>query len=145
MTKPTTASGTKLLILVGDGASPEVFTEPCGLTTKSLDSQAETSDTIVPDCADPDAPAWKERAVTALSRDFSGSGVLAKESVKMWDDWYKSGLSKNCKVQVPGTGWLTWTGKYLLTNFKITGERGTKVQVEVSMSSDGEIVSSVNT
>lgn len=145
MAKPTTAAATKLLILVGDGATPEVFAEPCGLTTKGFNGQADTGETIVPDCDDPEAPAWKERTTTSLSRDVTGSGVLAKESLAMWNTWFESGEAKNVKIKIDGVGWITWTGAYLLTGLNITGERGGKVQVEVSLTSDGEVSSVTNT
>lgn len=145
MAKPTTTSGTNLLILVGNQATPEVFAEPCGLNTKGFNGQADTGESVVPDCEDPDAPAWKERTTTALSRDVSGSGVLAKESLATWNTWFESGLARNVKIQIAGVGWITWAGSYLLTGFNITGERGTKLQVEVTLTSDGEVTSSVNT
>jgi hypothetical protein len=73
MTQPTVLPGTKLLILVGDGASPEVFGEPCGLTTKSFELSASTNTTLIPDCADPEAPAWEAKDVNALSATASTS------------------------------------------------------------------------
>ena len=136
MAKPTTFRFGELLIEVGDGASPEVFTAPCGLTSKGFNGTADTSDTSVPDCDDPDAPAWKERAVTALSRDISGDGVLASEYKVTWDTWFSSGLTKNVRITIGG---LVWTGAYLLSGFNITGALGEKLKVSVSMQSDGEI------
>ena len=61
MAKPTVLPGTKLLLLLGDGASPETFAEPCGLTTKSFDLAASTNTTVLPDCTDPEAAAWEAR------------------------------------------------------------------------------------
>lgn len=144
MAKPTTAAGTKLIVLLGNEATPEVFAAPCGLNTGGFNAQADTGESVVPDCDDPEAPAWKERTTTALSRDFTGAGVLAKESLPTWNTWFESGLAKNCKIKIDGVGWITWSGAYLLTGFNITGERGGKLQVEVTMASDGEVTSSVN-
>src|SRR5690606_33512417 len=58
MAPPKTAAWYKMLIQVGDGADPEVFSAPCGLTTRGLNFSAETSDTTVPDCDDPSLPSW---------------------------------------------------------------------------------------
>jgi hypothetical protein len=86
------------LIEVGDGNSPEVFTAPCGLTSKSFNGQAATNDTNVPDCDDPDAASWFERDVVSLSRDITGSGVLAGEFFDTWNDWFEGGDSKKREV-----------------------------------------------
>lgn len=141
MAKPTTFRGTSLLIKLGDGGIPEAFDFPCGLTTSGLNRSAETSDTTVPDCDDPDAPAWTEREVSTMSWEASGSGVLASESVSVWDAWHASGLPKNVQIDVgaAGTG-RRYTGRALLTAYNITGERGQKVTVEVTLSGDGELV-----
>lgn len=139
MTKPTTLAGTKLLIMVGDGASPEVFAEPCGLTTKKFSLNAASSTTNVPDCDDPDAPSWTERDVTALSGQTTGSGVLGTESFAVWKEWAMSGESRNCRVKL-NTAALGWfEGQFILSTFTLTGEKGTRMQVEVSLDSDGQL------
>jgi hypothetical protein len=136
MTKPTTFRFGEMLIEVGDGASPETFGAPCGLTTKAFNGAAQTQDTVVPDCDDPDAPAWNERAVTALSRDISGNGVLAKEFLETWDDWFSSGLSRNVHITI---GQDQWRGAYVLNTFDITADLGQKLKVNIAMQSDGQV------
>lgn len=140
MAKPTTFRGTSLLIKIGDGGSPETFDFPCGLTTNALNRSAETNDTNVPDCDDPDAPAWTEREVSTMAWEATGSGVLADESVSIWDAWHASGLTKNVQIDVgTAAAGRRYTGRALLTGYNITGERGSKVQVEVTLSGDGEL------
>lgn len=140
MAKPTTFRGTSLLIKLGDGASPETFDFPCGLTTQALNRSGETSDVTVPDCDDPDAAAWTEREVSTLSWEATGSGVLADESVTIWDAWFTSGVAKNVQIDVgTAAAGRRYTGRAVLSSYNITGERGTKVQVEVTLSGDGEL------
>jgi predicted secreted protein len=140
MAKPTTLSAAKLLIMIGDGAGPEVFTAPCGLTSRGINFSKETNDTNVPDCDDPDAPAWIERVTVSLSASVSGSGVLAKEALGTWKEFFFSTATKNCKVMLDGgTGWGHWLGAFHCTTFNVTGELGDKVQVEVELQNDGEI------
>jgi hypothetical protein len=136
VSKPTTYKFGEFIIEVGNGASPEVFGLPCGLTSKSFAGNANTNDTNVPDCDDPDAMAWLERAVVALSRDITGSGVLAKEFLATWDDWWTSGNSKHARITIDP---YTWSGSYVLSRFEITGTLGNKVQVNVTMTSDGQV------
>lgn len=142
MTKPTTLNFGELLIELGNGATPEVFSAPCGLTSKGFNGTASTSDTTVPDCDDPDAPAWAERAVTTLSRDISGSGILATESLQIWDDWFSSGLDKNVQITF---GNFVWTGPYILSNFSVQADLGSKIKVTIAMTSDGQIVRTAET
>ncbi len=143
MARPTTVAFNQFLIEVGDGASPETFAAPCGLTSKGFNQSASTQDTTVPDCDDPDAPAYVERAVDALSAEISGSGVLAMEAfTDVWEPWYRSALFRNAHVRldVPAAdGGGYYTGKFILSQFNMTGQRGQKVNVEVTMVSDGEI------
>lgn len=141
MATPHTYKFGEMLIELGNGLTPETFAAPCGLTSKSFNGQAATNDTTVPDCDDPDAPAWTERDVVSLSRDITGAGVLAEESLEVWDDWFTSALSKNCRVSLLNgvNGDRVWSGAYILSGFEITGARGEKIQVNVTMQSDGEI------
>lgn len=141
MAQPHTYRFGHLLIELGNGGNPETFSAPCGLTSKSFNGQAATSDTNVPDCDDPDAPAWLERDVTSLSRDITGSGVLAEESLETWDDWFQSADPKNVQVSLTDgdDGTRTWSGSYILSGFEITGQFGDKIQVNVTMLSNGEV------
>lgn len=98
MAQPTTSPFSKFIIQVGDGAAPEVFKAICGLTTKGLDITNNTSSTVVPDCANEDAPAYEETSTTSQVVSFSGSGVFAQEDALEMLQWALSGLSRNCRV-----------------------------------------------
>lgn len=139
MAQPTVIVGTRLLILVGDGASPEVFAEPCGLTTKNFSLKASTNTTLIPDCADAEAAAWEARDVNALSADVSGAGVMAIESFAVWDDWFLSAEAKNIQIKLDGDGLGYWAGSFILTDLKYGGQRGQKVTLDVSLVNDGAI------
>ena len=142
MAKPTTASAAKLLILVGDGGSPETFAAPCGLTTKGINFRAESNDTTVPDCDDPDLPAWTERVVKSLSAGVTGSGVLAAEALDTWWDFYSQAQALNCRVKIdsPSFNDVYFAGAFLLSTFNVTGTIGEKINVQIEMQSDGEVV-----
>lgn len=141
MAQPHTYKFGEFLIELGNGATPEIFAAPCGLTTKSFVLAAATNDTNVPDCDDVDAPAWLERDVVSLSRDITGSGVLAEEALEVWDDWGVSALHKNVRITLINgvDGDRQWAGSYLLTNFEFAGNIGEKVQMNVTMVSSGEV------
>jgi predicted secreted protein len=139
MAAPTVLTGTKLLILVGDGASPEVFSQPCGLTTRTFDLSASTNTTLIPDCDNPDAPAWEAKDVNALSATVSGSGVMALESFDTWNDWFMAATSKNCQIKMddPLAGY--WAGSFILSSLKYGGTRGQKVTIDLTLVNNGAI------
>jgi predicted secreted protein len=139
MAKPTVIAGTKLLLLVGDGASPEVFAEPCGLTTKSFDLAASTNTTVLPDCDDPEAAAWEATDINALSASGSGTGVMAAESFSKWNDWFLSTEGKNMQIKLDHADLGYYAGSFKLTSFKLAGTRGNKVTVDISFKGDGEV------
>jgi hypothetical protein len=136
MAQPTVLAGTKLLVLVGDGASPEVFSEPCGLTTKSFDLTAQTNTTLIPDCADPEAPAWEAKDVNSLAATVSGTGVMAVESFATWNDWFMSAVAKNAQIKLDSAALGHYAGSFILSSLKLTGTRGQKVTVDVTLVND---------
>jgi len=131
--KPTVIAGTKLLILVGDGGSPEVFTAPCGLTNTTFTLTGATGSTVVPFCDDPEAAAWDTKEVTSLSAQVTGTGVMAVESFTLWNNWFLSGVAKNAHVKLDNPGLGSYEGPWVLGNFKLTGTRGQKVTVDVTL------------
>jgi predicted secreted protein len=139
MAKPTTKRFGEFLIQVGDGASPETFTARCGLTSKGFNQTANTNDTNVPDCDDPDAPADVERSVVSKSREISGSGVMATEAFSTWQAWYDDSTSKNCRVYPMGLTGGYYEGAFILTGFNLTADLGDKVKVALTMESDGAV------
>lgn len=142
MARPSTLSSAKLILLLGDGASTEIFTAPCGLTSRGINFSKETNDVTVPDCLDPDAPAWTERVTSALSGTISGSGILALEAFATWRSFFFSTATKNVRIKIDTTLALNggyWQGKFHMTTFNVTGDIGDKIQVEIELQNDGEI------
>lgn len=139
MAKPTTASAAKMTVWLGNDASPQVYSRPCGLTTNGINFSKETNDVSVPDCDDPDAPAWLERVARSFSAGISGSGVLAKEALSAWQDFFLATEAKDLRVVIDGVGWGRWDGSFHMTTFNVTAELGNKIQVEIALVSDGPV------
>lgn len=131
--KPTVISGTALLILVGDGASPEVFAQPCGLTSNTFALTSATGSTVIPYCDAPESAAWSSSEVTSLSAQVTGSGVMAVESFEIWNNWFLAGESKNAQVKLDNPGLGMYEGPWTLSSFKLTGTRGQKVTVDITL------------
>lgn len=142
------ARGVKLLIKVGNGASPEVFATYCSINAeRGITFNAGSNDQDIPDCSDPDAIAWVVREKTNLSASISGAGMLNTPDVQEFYDWLTSDDSRNVKVvvDVPSSdGGVIFSGAFHLTEFAITGNRGEKMQASVTLASDGEITAGAN-
>lgn len=137
--KPTVLPGTALLILVGNGGSPEVFATPCGLTNKSFNLTASTSSTVIPFCDDPAAAAWESKDISSLTAQCSGSGVMATESFQVWNDWFLGGEPLDVQIKIDdGRGHFLghYEGAFILSSFKLTGTRGQKITVDVTLDND---------
>src|SRR5215204_4171893 len=101
MAKPKTYSWSKFIILVGDDATPtEAFVAICALTSKGLEFAADTADVSVPDCDDPDLPAWQESIIRTKSGTISGDGVMDFASHDVFWTWYDSGASRNVHIKL---------------------------------------------
>lgn len=139
MAQPQVLAGTKLWIMVGDGASPEIFSQPCGLTTRGIAFTAQTNSTLVPDCDDPELPAWETKDVSSIAAQVTGNGVLAVEAFDTWNDWFQTAAAKNCQITLDDPGLGHWAGSFILTSFRVTGQRGQKVTVDITMDNNGAV------
>lgn len=129
--------GEKLLIQIGNGAPTEVFTHPCLInTTRGITFVTNMTETEVPDCDAPSQPAKIVRKAKSLDFTISGAGKVDKTSVLAYIQWLNSAAAKNVKVRQDDTGanggW-TGTGKVLLKDFAITGDRGDYQEVTLTL------------
>lgn len=113
MSQPTTIAFGDVVVGIGNGASPEVFAEPCGFNSKSFDCDAATSTVVVPDCDDPDAAPWEIAGVSSKSWTITGEGVLGVESYPTWVALYDAGVPFNVRVSLGSLGY--WQGPAVLT------------------------------
>jgi hypothetical protein len=129
--------GEKLLILIGDGAATEVFTHPCLInTTRGITFVTNMTETEVPDCTSPSTPAKIVRKAKSIDFTVSGAGKVDKTSVLAYITWLNAAVAKNAKITQDGTGaaggWVG-TGKLLLKDFAITGDRGDYQEVSLTL------------
>jgi len=141
MAKAVTTKPGKMVLKIGNGASPEVIAAPCGLTSKSIAFSSSFGETRIPDCEDPDAATWLERNKHSLSAAISGDGVLAATVVELYWDFLNSSESRTCEVSIGfSTGTMTYSGKFHLENFSPGAEdTAGAVTASISLQSDGVI------
>lgn len=149
MARVKNARGVKLVLKVGDGASPEQFTAICTINgQRAIKFSSTTNEFPDIDCSDPDAVAWVLTEKTNLKATISGAGTLNTPDVQTMYDWLTDPDSKNCQivVDVPeADGGVIFEGAFHLTDFDITGDRGAKMTSTLNLTSDGEVSSVANT
>lgn len=129
------------LLMLGDGATPtEVFAAPCGFTSLNLTVNIETNSTNVPDCGDPDLPAWLESDEVSKQMVVGGSGVIDTDAMQIWREWLLAGGEKNVRWFTTGTaanGGGYWQAPGILSTYEETGERGQRWQVNIGVTLNG--------
>lgn len=145
MAKPISASFGGVVVTIDDGSGDNQVA-PCGFTKKSVKLSAQSSDTVVPDCDDPNLPAFVERNVVSLSCEISGSGLMAMENSALWMLFFMSGASRACVVTFPGTGangGFSISGSFILSDFPLDVDRkseGGRAQQSITLQNDGAFV-----
>lgn len=146
MAQPTTIRFGKFRVLLGDSSSPINYAAPCGFTSKSLVLSKNLTDVNLPDCDDPDAPAWVGRDVESLTASITGEGVMAYESVARWMDAFEDTDSVPVKVEIEfPLVTYTYTGLMHLSSLTFGAEQGGRVTANVEMQSDGELARTITT
>lgn len=131
MAQPKTKTFGQGVFRVGDGGSVEQFTTVCGFTSLSQTVNVETGTTNVPDCIDPDLPAWPEVDIISNTMLFDMSGVVAASEMDIWRDWILNSSAVNVQFFIDGPeseGGGTWEGVGKLTGHSLEGERGQRWQ-----------------
>ncbi len=112
-------------LLIGDGADPEVFSAPCGITSLTKSTSTNTSDVDIPDCDDPDVVVWLGIDEVSKRMTLTFSGTIAQQSLALWQAWELDGGLRNVRwlrnlTNLDLRGHLS--GPALLTEFEETAE-----------------------
>lgn len=141
MAQATTLKFGKQYVLIGDAASPEVFSAPCGFEQLEMSINIESSTVNIPDCSDPDLAAWLATDEVSRQMVLTGSGVLATEALVVWRSWWLDGGEKNVRWTTL-TGVVETNGYYAgpasLTSFSETGQRGQRWTNSVAIAINGK-------
>jgi hypothetical protein len=96
---------------------------------------------VIPDCDNPDDPAWKITDITALQMTLSGQGILDRAARKTWEDWAFSGAEKTVRWVYDVTA-ADFGGYYqapaILTNYQVTAQRGQRATVQIAITLNGK-------
>lgn len=141
--RPTTYVGSTVAIFLEDPANPGTFLRPCGLNNHTATWSKATQEILIPDCDDPELPAWIARGVESLDFSATGSGLLAAEAIDAWWEAFNTTESVNARIYVgkptDTANGRYWEGRVHITSLEIGGERGGKASASVTAVSDGEL------
>jgi hypothetical protein len=132
--------GTKLLIMLSDGASPPDYVHPCSINAaRDVTFEKNLNEDTGVDCDDPDKAGWVIRDVVSRSCTVEGSGKLSLADLEVFEEWFLSDDSRDAIVGVQVAGGREYAGKWHLSNFRISGDRGAKAEVSITLVNDGEL------
>lgn len=128
-------TGRTMLLKLGDGAGPEVFSTLGGLQAKTLTLGDQTVDVT-----DQDSNGYRELLPGRVMQTMavSGSGVFkdsAAENSAL--SVFQSGTHRNWQIVIPNLG--TFQGKFRVTELAYTGNHDGALTYTLSLESDGEI------
>lgn len=133
--------GTKILILLGDGGSPEDYAHPCSINAaRDITFEKNLNEDVGLDCDDPDAVTWVTRDAVSKSCTVEGNGKLAIQDLELFETWFNSDESRNARVIVDVVGGRQYGGRWHCSNFRLGGDRGEKAEVSITLVNDGEIL-----
>lgn len=150
MATPTTFKFGAGLLYIGDGSATPVYTKVCGMTEWSLSIEKSTNDAAVPDCADPDAPAWNIADVTAMGWSVSASGFAATDAVPIIEAATFATVSRPVRLYLKGGGTGTGTPDRLYSGLahirhEISASLGERVQMSIEITGDGALTATSTT
>lgn len=150
MAQPATLKFGAGVFALGDGATPtETFTKICGFTSMEMEITKDTTDSTVPDCADPDAAIWTTSDVKSQGWKMAFEGFAAVAAWPLIESAALAGISRSVRLYVVGAGTgggtpdRLYAGKAHVT-MKVNAKLSEKWQVSVEVMGDGPLaVSSV--
>jgi TP901-1 family phage major tail protein len=131
----TAQRGRDLLLKIGDGADPEVFTSVAGLRATTLAFNAASIDVTNADSADQ----WRELLADGVkSASISGSGVFkdAASDAALRSTFF-AGAAPNWQVVIPSFG--TVQGPFKLTALQYDGPYNGEMKLSLSLASAGAL------
>ncbi|AIT81596.1 phage tail tube protein [Novosphingobium pentaromativorans] len=139
MTYPTTIKGQRVLLQLGDGATPtEAFTTVCGITTKGLQRTRQTQDTVLWDCTDPEASPITEREILAGDWTMNGSGQAVLSVLDDLEAAYDAASNWKLNfVDSSGTTVRSYTGNAIMTDLTLGAVNGDKCSISITLSGNG--------
>lgn len=131
--------GRTLLIKIGDGADPEVYSTLCGLNSKTLTINNSEVDVTTPDCVDPDGVLWTEVLDGVKRVSVSGNGFFEDSASELRLNTVVMATPPVASLQVIVPGLGTFQGEFFVSDVEWGGESEGGVTGSLSAASTGAI------
>lgn len=131
--------GRAMLVKIGDGADPEVFSNLCGLTSKSLTMNNSAIDVTTPDCTTPEGALWTETLAGVKNISISGDGLFEDSAAELRANTIAMANDNivNMQVVVPDFG--TYAGAFRIDSLEYGGAAEGGVTYSLSLGSSGVV------
>lgn len=131
--------GRALLVKIGDGADPEVFSNLCGLNSKAMTINNSSIDVTTPDCSTPGGALWTETLNGLKNVTITGDGFFEDSASELRMNTIAMAADNvgNFTVTVPAFG--TYAGAFRIASLEFGGETEGGVTYSLSLESTGAV------
>lgn len=131
--------GRALLVKIGDGADPVVYSNLCGLNSKSLTINNSSIDVTTPDCTTPEGALYTETLAGLKNVSVSGDGFFEDSTAeaRMNTVAMANDNSNDFEIVVPDFG--TYAGTFRIASLEFGGETEGGVTYSLSLESSGTV------
>lgn len=119
------------------------FVVICGLNTRNLTHQINTSDEAVRDCEQPEQVPWRVVNTTSQQKDMSGTGLHNRAQTNVLRAIFGKKLPYRFIEGEPGDDLVSqgyWEGDFVFSNWQEGASDGTNVSSQMTWLSDGEVI-----
>ena len=131
--------GRALLVKIGDGADPEVFTNLCGLNSKSLTINNSSIDVTTPDCTAPEGALFTATLAGLKNVSLSGDGFFEDSVAEARMNTVAMAADNNVNMQVVVPDFGTYAGAFRIASLEFGGETEGGVTYSISLESNGAV------
>ena len=131
--------GRALLVKIGDGADPEVFSNLCGLNSKSLSINNTSIDVTTPDCTTPGGVLWTETLNGLKNVSVSGDGFFEDSTAEARMNTIVMQADNQCNFEIVVPDFGTYAGAFRIASVEFGGETEGGVTYSISLESTGAV------
>jgi TP901-1 family phage major tail protein len=131
--------GRALLVKIGDGASPEVFSNLCGLNSKAMTINNSSIDVTTPDCSTPGGALWTETLSGLENVSITGDGFFEDSASELRMNTVAMAADNVCNFTVTVPAFGTYAGAFRIASLEFGGETEGGVTYSLSLESTGAV------
>ncbi len=130
--------GREMVVKIGDGADPEVFSNLCGLNAKTISINTSSIDATTPDCTTPGGILWRETLAGVKSVDVSGDGIFEDSAAELRLNTIALSADNAVSLEIVVPDFGTYAGTFRAT-YEISGSTEESVTFTGSFESTGAV------